>query len=199
MRQRASLHPDGVRSQRTPYCAWVHIELREDGARTFPEIAEAANVTTLRVWHCKYRSLESLRQFTNLSGLDVLPFPDASLDAVGELGCLRFLSILHLPKVSDLGPLSRLKSLTALRLSTLPSWDASGKKTTVASFEPLAQLAELRHIELLSVVAADNSLRTLERLPLLETANVHGFPKDEVARFFTSSGINKAHVPNPDF
>ncbi len=183
----------------TPYSQEMHVELRRDAARSFPEIPDADSVTTLRVWHCKYRSLDSLGQLQNLEGLDVATFPDSSLDAIGKLGSLRYLSILHLPKVTDLRPLGRLKSLTSLRLATLPSWDSSGKKTTVDSFRPLAQLRELRHIELLSVVTADRSLGILGRLPSLETANFHGFPRDEVERFFTSPEIIKAHLPKPAF
>jgi hypothetical protein len=177
----------------------MHVELRLDQTKAFPEIPDAGAVSTLRVWNCKYRSLDPLRRFENLVGLDVFSFPDSSLEALSDLRQLRFLSIGHLPRVTDLAPIGNLKSLTALRLATAPSWDSSGKRTIVDSYEPLVQLEKLRHIELLSVVPADRSLASLERLPHLETGNFHGFPKKEVERFFASSGTMKAHVPKPDF
>jgi hypothetical protein len=170
-----------------------------DARKAFPDTPNADAVKTLRVWHCKYASLDSLIRFHSLEGLDVATFPDSSLNVIGTLAKLRYLSILHMPHVSDLAPLGQLKALRSLRLATLPSWDASGRKTKVDSFEPLGQLLELQHLELLGVVTADRSLAVFERLPALKTANFHGFPTDEVARFFASSGTAKAALPEPGF
>ena len=93
------------------------------------------------------------------------------------LSNLRYLSIVHLPRVSDLGPLSKLESLETVALHTLPSWDQSNKRTNVRSLSPLTALPRLRHIELLGVVPEDESLRALAELPSLKTSALHGYPK----------------------
>jgi hypothetical protein len=177
----------------------MHVELMRDDAKSFPEVANPETVETLRVWHSKYKTLEPLVQFANLRGLEVATFPDPSLQVLAHLKRLQFLRILHLPNVTDLAPLSELRELVTLHLATLPSWDASSKRTVVESLEPLLRLHKLRHLELLSVVPPDRSLAALEELPRLRTANFHGFPKVEVARFSTSSGIQKAHAPSAPF
>jgi hypothetical protein len=183
-------------------CAYgfgVHVQLERDDARTFPSVPVPENVKTLRVWHCKHRSLEPLRSFTNLRGLEIATFPDSSLEALSELQELRYLRLLHLPKIGDLGPLGKLTSLVTLRLETLPSWDSSRKTTTVASLAPLAHLKELQHIELYGVVPADGSLRPLEACSSLESAAFHLFPRDEINRFFRASGVRDGPAPSPDF
>jgi hypothetical protein len=176
----------------------MHLELMRDEAKAFPDV-DGKDLSSLRVWHCKYASLASLREFSYLRGLDIATFPDASLDPLSALTELRYLSILHLPRVADLGPLRGLVSLRMLRLRTLPSWDSSRKRTFVESLEPLGFLDALRHVELLGVVPADASLAPLERLADLKTANFHGYPRAEVDRFMAASGVSRGHVPEPDF
>lgn len=177
----------------------MHIEFSRDQATSFPDVADPDAVETARVWHCKYRTLEPLSRFKNLRGLEVATFPDLSLEPIGSLGQLRYLSVLHLPKVTELSHLQGLLALETLGLQTLPSWDSSGKRTVVQSLDPLTQLEQLRHIELLGVIPSDQSLMALERLPNLQTANFHGFLKPEVERFFAASGVTKAHIPPADF
>lgn len=177
----------------------MHLELNRNTAKVFPEIAEQDSIETARVWHCKYRTLEPLRELTNLRVLDVATYPDDSLEELAGLAKLEYLSILHLPKVTDLSPLARLTSLTTLRLATLPSWDSSGKRTVVTSLEPLTKLEALRHVELFSVVPPDRSLGPLERLPSLVTARLQGFPKAEISRFFATTGVANAFAPKPRF
>jgi hypothetical protein len=177
----------------------VHLELQRDTARTFPEIAEPDSIETARVWHCKYGTLEPLRALTSLRVLVIATYPDDALEALSGLTNLTYLRILHLPKVSDLAPLAQLTSLTTLCLATLPSWDASGKRTVVASLEPLTRLEALRHIELFSVVPPDKSLKPLERLPSLQTARLQGFPKAEISRFFAATDVENAFAPEPTF
>jgi hypothetical protein len=176
----------------------LHLEFDRDEAKIFPEISEPDAVDTLRVWHCKYRTLDSLREFKNLRVLVVATYPDDSLEILAGLKELAYLRILHLPKVSDLAPLARLTALTTLRLATLPSWDSSGKRTVVTSLEPLTKLAGLRHIELFSVLPTDKSLEALERLPSLETARLQGFPKAEMSRFFATTRVENAFAPEPN-
>src|SRR5687767_13906877 len=135
--------------------------MREQSA-TFPEISDRAAIETARVWHCKYRTLEPLSRFRNLRGLDIASFPDVTLEPVASLDHLWYISILHHPNVTALSHLQALRSLQTLRLHTLPSWDSSGKQTIAHSLDPLAELAQLRHVELLGVVPADQSLSALE-------------------------------------
>jgi hypothetical protein len=158
-----------------------------DPSRDFPEIQVPAAVETLRVWHCKYRTLADLAKLTNLRGLEVATYPDETLDPVAELTKLRYLRILHLPKVTTVSPLGRLSSLVTLRLDTLPSWDASRKRTVVESLAPIGLLKNLKHIELFGVVPADRSLRPLEECTALETARFHLIPKAEIKRFYAAT------------
>ncbi|MDQ2821517.1 MAG: hypothetical protein M3Y65_14190 [Pseudomonadota bacterium] len=90
---------------------------------------ESAGVRSAIISHCKYRSLEPLVELCNLEELTIATFPDNSLNFLERLPQLRHLAILHMPKVSDLGPLAGLRQLTTLSLSTLPSGPASTAAT----------------------------------------------------------------------
>src|SRR4051794_38881196 len=136
-----------------------------DVARVLPMPVEPDAVHTLRVWHCKYRTLAPIAAMRNLTGLDIATYPDDSLDVLREVRTLRYLSVMHLPRVSDLRALSDLPELMTLRLRTLPSWDASSKKTRVASLTPLEDLPNLKHLELFSVTPDDDSLLALADHP----------------------------------
>ena len=177
----------------------MHVELVREPERDFPEIQTPGSVETLRVWHCKYRTVGPVALFKNLRGLEIASYPDETLEPVEKLTELRYLRILHLPKVTNLGPLGRLGSLVTLRLDTLPSWDASRKRTIVDSLAPLGLLKNLEHIELFGVVPADHSLRPLEGCPALKTARFHLIPKHEITRFYAVSKLSDAHSPPPDF
>lgn len=100
--------------------------------------------------------------------------------------------------MTDLTPLARLNSLTTLCLATLPSWDSSGKRTVVASLEPLTSMKALEHIQLFSVVPPDRSLEALERVRSLKTARLQGFPKKEISRFFGATSVRNEFAPDPD-
>jgi hypothetical protein len=175
----------------------MHLDLNRDPAKTFPEIANTGSIETACIWHCKYRTLEPLGELRSLRELVIATFPDDSLEVIGRLSALQYLRILHLPKVTDLAPLAGLTSLITLRLATLPSWDSSGKRTVVASLEPLTALKALRHVELFSVVPPDRSLESLKRIPSLRTARLQGFPKAEKSRFFEATGVENEFAPAP--
>ena len=168
-----------------------------DPSRTFPDVPDAERVTALRVWHCKYRSLENLRQFPSLRTLVVASYPEESFDVVGLLSELRYLFVLHLPRVESLEPLAACKRLETLRLHTLPSWDTSGRKTVIDSLAPLRRLPELRHIELFGVLPRDKSLSQLEHSLRLETVRVQGYPQQEVARLYEAADVTDAFAPAP--
>jgi hypothetical protein len=132
-----------------------------------------------------------------LETLVVATYPEADLSPVTHLTRLRYLSIVHLPKVSDLAPLAHLESLTTVRLATLPSWDTSGRTTVVDSLEPLAALPNLQHLELFGVLPKDGLLRELEGSNSLRTVRVSKFPSDETTRFYRATGYSDAFAPQP--
>ena len=154
-------------------------------------------VDSLRIWHCKYRSLQGLQVFAQVRTLLIATYPDPTLELLTPLVRLRYLSILHLPKVTDLAPLQHLRELEVLSLATLPSWDSSGKTTEVDSLEPLAHLPALRHLELFGVRPRDHSLAPLERCPQLRSARFHKYSASETQRFYAQTRISDAHAPRP--
>src|SRR5512143_2963022 len=160
----------------------MHLDLSRDTASDFPHLEAPESIRTARVWHCRYKTLRPLATLSHLETLVIATYPDDSLETVGALRHLRYLSILHLPKVQELLPLGGLEHLETLSLATLPSWDASRRKQIVSSLEPLVQLPHLRHLELFGVVPADRSLAVLQSCPALESARFSKFPKAELAR-----------------
>lgn len=167
-------------------------------ATDFPVIDTKNEVTSLRIWHCKYRTLEGIRQFPNLRTLVVATWPNESLSILSDIG-LEYLRIVHLPKIHDLAPLKDLQRLRALSLQTLPGWDASGKVQQVESLEPISQLSSLEHLELFGVVSIDNSLSAIENCKKLVSARFSKYPKQEVTRFYASTGLSDAHIPKAEF
>ena len=158
---------------------------------------EAAEITALRVWHCNYTSLGPLAQYPNLNTLVVGSYPDTDLEPIASLVFLEYLSILHMPYVTDLGPLARLTNLRTVRLSTLPSWDSSGKVTEVDSLRPLASLPALKYLELFDVRPTSKSLHELESAPGLTSVRVSKYPKAEVIRFREVANVTDAYAPSP--
>ncbi len=49
----------------------MHPELIREAAKIFPEVADQHSIESARIWHCKYRTLEPIKEFTNLRVLDV--------------------------------------------------------------------------------------------------------------------------------
>ena len=181
------------------YGSEMHLQFALDDRREFPKVTDPGAIRSLRVWNCKFRTLAAIGEFSALEGLEILVYPDESLDLLTRCTRLRYLSITHLPRVTDLQPLSILGSIVTLRLATLPSWDASGKKTVVRSLEPLSGLRRLKHVELFGVVPEDRSLAPLEGVGSLETGRFSKYPRREVARFSESTSVADDHAPPPDF
>ena len=179
------------------YDSRVFRNLVRDKAKAMPSDPEGAKVTALRVWHCHYVSLAPVVQYPNLTTLVVATYPDADLEPIASLEGLEFLSLLHLPGVTDLAPLAHLTRLRTVRLATLPSWDSSGKVTEVDSLRPLALLPELTHLELFGVRPASKSLGDLEDAPGLMSVRVSKYPKAEVTRFRGVTGVTDAFAPSP--
>lgn len=169
-----------------------------DDARAFPAHPDPSRVTALRMWHCKYASMEGLSAFGNLKTLIIASYPDAALGPIASLSNLEYLSIVHMPKVSDLSPVSQLLGLQTIRLSTLPSWDSSGKKTIVRSLAPLATLPRLAHVELFGVRPDNGSLHELESSLSLQTVRVSKYSKSEKDRFYSVTQLPDAYAPSPE-
>jgi hypothetical protein len=175
------------------------VDLLRDQGRRFPPGPLDLHAQSMRIWHCKYSTLDAVSQFRHLRTLSVAGFPDASLDAIGSLDDLEWLSILHLPKVTSLAPLGRLSQLRCLSLSTTPGWDGSNKRTTVDSLQPIAELPALENLELFGVVPTDRSLAALEHASRLRSVRVSKYLMKEEARFRAVTNLSNAFMPPPNF
>jgi len=175
----------------------AHLKVMRDRARIFPVIAHPDAIRSATVWHCRYKSLEPLAELRDLEELVIATFPDESFEFLGRLQNLRYLRIVHMPRISDLGPLARLTRLTSLSLSTLPSWDASGRTITVRSLDPLTAIPGLAHLELLGICPPDKSLGPLEKCKRLLTARVSQYPRAEIDRFFGQTSVADRFNPEP--
>ncbi len=177
----------------------MHLTLMRDSAKEMPLHEKLDEVTAICVWHCKYRTLDPLANYRNLETVKIATFPDATLEVFGKLKRLKWLRILHLPKVTSISPLATLDNLETLGLSTLGSWDSSGKVTTVESLAPLAKMKSLRHLELFGVRPLDKSLSDIYRCKGLKTARFSKFPKKEMERFYEETGLSNDWIPEFEF
>jgi hypothetical protein len=139
----------------------MKLELIRQKANSFPDIEHPLSYTDVRIWHCNYASLSRLSDFRNVQCLEIATLPDSSLDFVGKLSALKSLQIVHLPKIHDIAPLSKLRALETLELATLPSWDASSKRQHISSLKPLQHLAKLQSLALYGIVVDDGLLQPL--------------------------------------
>jgi hypothetical protein len=165
------------------------LDFMRDPASRFPQIESPEQIKKLRVWHCKYKSLKDIAGFSNLDELVIASYPDSGFEPLKRLKHLRYLTVVHAPKVHSLAPLAELEQLEVLSIATSPSWDASGRVLEVDSLEPLAKLPKLKHLELFGVCPHDRSLRDLERCPALQSLRVSQYSEAEVRRFRTETRI----------
>ena len=172
----------------------MHLDLMRDTSISF-QIEAPDSIHTMRIWHCKYKTFAPISRCINLEVLSIAGFPDETLEILSSLTNLKHLSIVHLPKVSDLAPLASLMALVSLSLSTLPSWDASGKVTIVKSLNPITKLPNLRHLELFGIQSEDKSLSSLYSCTNLVSACFSKYPKKEIDDFFSNTGVENTHNP----
>ncbi len=175
----------------------MHLELTREIEKELQVQEKPDSILSAQIWHCKYRSLLPIKDWRNIETLVIATFPDQSLEFLGQLTSLRYLSILHLPKVTSLAPLENLSSLVSLSLETSPGWDASGKVLTVDSLEPISKLQNLQHIQLFGVRSESKSLKALENCHNLKSGRFSKFPKNEVLRFQEKMSITNDRVPEP--
>jgi len=163
----------------------VHLNLIRDKSRVFPPVQNPEGVTSLKVWHCKYKTLAPLQALVSLRELTIATFPDESFELLASLVSLEELRILHFPRVSSLAPLAKLQNLRRVILESLPSSDASNRRLVVEPIEPLAALPQLESLQLLGVVPESKSLAALEASKSLRFARFHGYKAAEQSRFFS--------------
>lgn len=173
----------------------MHREYLRDNNKAFEYEGNPLEVTSLKIWHCKYKTLKGLEEFHNLTNLVIAGFPEDSVELIANLKKLEYLQIIHLPKVSDIDPLSQLENLESLVISTLPSWDASRKKTEVKSLAPIATLPKLKYLELHGIVNPTKKLDELMSCKGLQSAMFSQFPKSEIDRFYKESNVQKQRIP----
>lgn len=176
---------------------YMHIDLMRDKAKTVPSLPGGDDITSLKIWHCKYKTLAPLAELTNLETLVIATFPDNAFNFLSKLKGLRHLSVMHLPAVTEIMALGELVNLESLSLATLPSWDPSGRRTLIDTLEPIACLRRLQHLELLGVCPQDMSLSALSKCAALRTARFAGYPKDRVAEFYSRTNVSKPFNPRP--
>jgi hypothetical protein len=172
-------------------------DLVRDPSRQFPSLPNPEMVTALRVWFCKYRTLVQIADLTNLRTLVIAGYPDRDFGPLAHLRNLQYISVLDFGSVNDLTPLSELQDLRTLRLHSPPSWDSSGKVIEVPSLASIARLPRLQHLELFGVRPPDKSLADLEGASALQTVRVSKYPKAEVARYESTTGVHNPFAPSP--
>ena len=112
---------------------------------------------------------------------------------------MNYLSVMHLPKVTSLSALADLHSLESVSLSTLPSWDSSGKVTVISSLKPLAALPNLKNLELLGIRPEAKSPLELVASSSIERVKLSKFSKQLVDEFYSVSGMVEGRFPEPIF
>lgn len=177
----------------------MDLDLMRREEKTFPPIQHPLAIDRARIWACKYATLEQVATLQNLEVLAILVYPDKTFVPISKLRSLRYLSVIHFPNVTDLSPLAVLENLETLSLSSLPSWDASGKVLKVDSLEPIARLSRLRHLELFGVRPSDKDLSVLLNLPELQSARFSKYPRVETERFYRCSGVSDDSAPREVF
>jgi len=178
----------------------MRLDLMRDSSKIFPTIENPKGIKSLRIWHCKYRNFNGLEFFTNLEELVIASFPEGSFAKISNFTKLKYLAILHMPKVSNLNDLTTLSNLKCLSLITLPSWVLSRKRTIVDSLKPICELKNLRHLELIGILPGnDNGINELYCLKYLKSARFEGFLKKDIEKYFEITGIEKNVFPNSSF
>lgn len=177
----------------------MHLDFMRAKEREFPMPKNINEITSLRIWYCKFSTLQTLERFLNLRELVVAGLPDDSLDMLKPLHSLRYLRVLHLPNVREISALSSLVRLESLSLATSPAWDGAGKVTTVTSLRPIAESKTLKHLELFGVCPENKKLQDLIMCKNLQSARFSQYPEDEVADFYRKAGVENRYNPEPEF
>lgn len=177
----------------------MHIDLMRDKSKVMPPIENPEKVKSIRIWHCKYKSFEQLSELINLEVAVFASLPESNFNFLEHCLKLKHLSVVHLPKIRDLSPLQSLNNLETVSLSTLPSWDASGKVSVVTSLAPFALLPHLKYIELFGVITENKSPNELASCKTLKSVKLSKYSKKLSKQFYEQTGINNGYAPAPEF
>lgn len=146
----------------------AHLELVFKAPDTFPVVADSSRYHSARIYQRRFRFVAGGCRLENLRKLEIVGYPDASLDPLGDLIRLEHLSILHLPawrrgskpiRFGSLSPLSALPVLEEVNLFGLELTDRF--VTTLAASIPTlrrARLADYRTRRHLSLDRTDGDL-----------------------------------------
>jgi hypothetical protein len=116
----------------------MKLELIREKSKYFLKIENPLDFTEIKIWHCRYQSSNQISDFQNIENIEIATYPDASFES-GKLPKVKSLKIIHLPKVNDISPLSKLESLETLYLAILPCWN---KFQYIASLKPLHKFSK---------------------------------------------------------
>lgn len=142
-------------------------------------VSQCRSLERLYIDGLRFENLEALMR---LPGLAVLSVDSAtkvlSFADVGQLAKLRGLSVVNFPKVHSLSPLRELRRLEALVVA-----GSIWTRMTVDTLTPVAELTDLRYLNLTNLKARDESLEPLSNLQSLEVLDLPNYyPVAEFAR-----------------
>ena len=75
-------------------------DLVRDTEKQLPDIP--IDTQKLRIWYCKYRTLEAVRRLPLINELVIAGMPDADINYLSQLKHLKHLSIVGLAKVKNI-------------------------------------------------------------------------------------------------
>ncbi|ASJ98083.1 hypothetical protein [Shewanella marisflavi] len=177
----------------------MHIDFMRDKSTQMPVLDSPEQVLSARFWHCNFETLKPLSECKNIEVLIIASLPESNFDFLRDCPNLKYLSVLHLPKVAELVGLETLRNLETLSLSTLPSWDSSGKTQLVSSLEPIACLPRLKHLELFGVIPASKSPEALANCALLESVRLSKYDRKAAKQYYQSTQVSDEWAPEPVF
>lgn len=143
--------------------------------RTTQELFDAAcRMPSLEGLYVKWGGINSLDALSGLPRLHALHLGSSpgvtNIQLLADMSALRWLQLDNLKAITDLAPLSGLTALEGLGFT-----GAEGKRHTLDTLAPLADLTRLRWLHLGSIHVADGSLRPLGGLKALRWIGMGNF------------------------
>lgn len=167
----------------------MKLDLMRNKSSKLELIDDVEKVECLRIWFCKYKTLNELSKFINLKELTIAGFPNENFSMLSNMANLEYLSVLDMPKVNSLNDLVQLKKLKYLSLSTSPSWDGTKKRTVVDTLAPIQEIESLEWLELFGVCSEIRTLDELSSFNKLKAARFNGYSARDTDSFYSRSGV----------